>query len=243
MKLHHIGKWKQREPKFFLPRARRGGAKETNLKTVLQASGITEAAPLDPRLKNIPLTRALRGQAYTGSPKKRRKKANTRRKPRSANMAKRRAPRTKLENATSQRAKNQPLLLRTRDHTHRAGLPQVNVILPAGEDGDPPHLFPNPTQSPTHPVDPGHEEKPGPIHGPEATRNQEVDLCPDPGLCLILSPGQDQAQGPGQDLDHFPSPGQDQGLGTHLDLDRPLERGVRPDLQGRRRQPNPKWTP
>lgn len=215
----------------------------TDLKNVPQASGITEAAPFGPILKNIPLTRALRSQANTGCLKKRRKKANTKRKPRSANMVKRRAPRTNLKNATNQRAKNQRLLLRTRDHAHQAGLPQVNIILPARGDGVPPRLFPNLTQSPTHPVDPDHKENPDLIHGPEATRDPEVDLCPDPGLCLILSPGQDQSQGTGQDLDHFLSPGQDQGLGTHLDLDLcPLGRGVCPDLQGRRRQPNPKWT-
>lgn len=269
VKLHHTGKWKQREPKFFFPRARKGGAKETSrnyvllstpldvfpvficlhayfaltdLKSVLQASGIIEANLLSLTLVNFPQTKALRGQASTGFQKRRRKKPNARRKPKSANMARRKAPRTNLENTTTQRVKNQQLLLGGPDPDQRPSLPQVNIVLLAGEGGDPPCLFLNPTPGPTHPVDPDLEENPGLIQSPEASLDHEVGLCLDPGLGLILSLGQDHGQGTDQDPGHLLSPGRDQGLGTRPDPDLcPLEKGVFPDLQGRGRQPNPKW--
>lgn len=135
----------------------------------------------------------------------------------------------------TQRVKSQRLLLGGLDLAHQAGLLQVSITPPAEEDGDPQSLSPNPSQGPTHPVDPDPMENPDLIQGPEAILDREVNLCLDPGLYLI--PSQDHDQGTDQDLGHFLGPGQDQGLDTHPDLDLcRLGRGVFPDLQGGGRQ-------
>lgn len=178
--------------------------------TILQADGTTEATLHGPGRQNTPQTAALRSPASAGNRGKRRRKPNTRRKPKNVNTARRRAPRTKLQSLTCQRAKGQCLQKESPEDPvlHPAPL-QTSIIHQLG-GGDSPRCLSEthgPTLDPTHPVSPDLEGGPGLIQDPEAFLGPEVGLCPDPDLIptLDLDPGQDQD--PGTDLGLHPERG------------------------------------
>lgn len=72
----------------------------------LQADGITEVTLRGPTPQNIHPTAAQRGLARGDSWRKRRRKPNTRRRPKNVNTARRSAPRSKLAVITDQREKS-----------------------------------------------------------------------------------------------------------------------------------------
>lgn len=194
--------------------------------TIPQADGTTAATLHGPGLQNTPQTEALRGPVCAADKRKRRRKPNTRRRPRNGNTARRRARRTNLKSLTGQRVKGLCLQRESPGDPvlHPAPL-QITIIHQLGGDGGPRCLLETrgPTLDPTRPVSPDLEGGPGLIQGPEAYLGLEVGLCPDPDLSPILDPGRDQ------------DPGTDQGLHP--------ERGVHPDPQEKGKPASPNWTP
>lgn len=182
--------------------------------TVPQADGRTEVTLHGPGLQNTLQTVALRGPACASNKRKRRRKPNTRRKPKNGNTARRRAPRANPKSIMCQKVKGQCLQEGSPDDLALLlVLLQVTIILRLGEDAGPQHLIEtrDPTLDPTHTVDRDLGGDPGLIHDPEVFLDQEVTPCLDPDLRPILDPDQDQG------------PGTDPGLCLHLD------REVHPD--------------
>lgn len=194
--------------------------------TIPQADGTTAATLRGPGLRSTPQTAALRGPASGANRRKRRRKPNTRRRPKNINAARRRAPRTNLKSC--QRVKGRCLQRESpKDPVLHPAPLQISTIRQLGGDGGPRHLSETrgPTLDPTHPVSPDLEEDPGLIQDPEVFLGLEVALDPD------LSPILDPALDPGQDQD----PSTDLGLYP--------ERGVHPDPQEKGKPVSPKWTP
>lgn len=170
-----------------------------------------------PGLQSVPQTAAPRGPVSAASRRRQRRNLNTRRRPRNGNMARRRVPRANHKSLTSRMGKGQNL--HSEDLALQLVLPQVCTILHTKGDGAPQgHTgIPDPTLGPTvGPVDPDL----GLTQGLEADLDLESDLSLDPDLGPILSPDLDQGPGtdPDPDLCHHP------------------EKGVFPDLQGRKKQ-------
>lgn len=202
--------------------------------TIPQADGMTEATLHGPALPSTLQTAALRGPACAASKRKRRKKLNTRRRPKNVNMTRRRAPRTNLKSPSYQRVKDQVLqegdLSPECPVLHLVPL-RVSGIRHLREDDRPRCLTETPdlTLDPTHPVDLDLEGGPGLIQDPGACLGLEVGPGLEPDLSPILEPGLDPGQGP--------DPGTDPGLCLHL------ERGVYPHLQESEKQASPNRTP
>lgn len=194
--------------------------------TIPQADGRTEVTLHGPSLQNTPQTTALRGPACTANTRKRRRKPNTRRRPKNGSMARRRALRTSHKSLVCQWVKGQCLQKESREDPalHPAPLP-ISIIRQLTGDGGPRCLSETrgPTLGLTHPVSPDLEGGPGLIQDPAAFLGLEVGLCLDPDLSPILDPGLD--------------PGTDLGLCLHP------ERRVHPDLKERGKPASPKRTP
>ncbi len=197
--------------------------------TIPQADGTTEATLRGPGLRSTPQIAAPRGPATAASRRKRRRKPNTRRRPKNVSVARRRAPRANLKSLTCRRVKGQCLQRGSPEDPVLRPTPLQIVIRQLGGDGGPHCLSEicGPTLDPTHPVTPDQEGGPGLTPDPEASPGLEAGLCLDPGLSPILDPSLD----PDQDQD----PGTDPGLLP--------ERGVCPDLQERGKPASPKRTP
>lgn len=196
--------------------------------TILQADGTTEVTLHGPGQQNTPQIAALKGPASSANRGSKRRKPNTRRRPKNVNAARRRARRTKPESITCQRAKGQCLQRESpEDPVLHPAPPQISVTHQLVGGGGPRRLTEThgPTLDPTHLVSPDLEGGQGHIQDPEAFLGLEVGLCPDPDLLLTL--GLD----PGPDRD----PGTD--LGLHP------ERGVHPDPGQRGKPVNPNRSP
>lgn len=106
--------------------------------TIRQPDGMAEVTPHGPGQKNTLQTVALTGQACAANRKKRRKKPNTRRRPKNGNMARRRAPRVNIDSLTCQRVKGQSHQEESLgDPVLHLVLLQVSIIRQLGRDGGP----------------------------------------------------------------------------------------------------------
>lgn len=187
----------------------------------LQADGMTEVTLRGPAPRNTRLTAAQRGPAHVDSRRRRRRKPNTRRRPKNGNKARRSAPRSKLKAITGQRSKGRcPQRENVEDPALHPVIPQIGISHQSRGGAAPLCLSetPGPTPDHTHLVIPDPEEGQGHTHDPEAIPGLGVILCPCPNLSLT----------PNRDLD----PGQGPDPGTNRGLH--LEGGVCPDPQERR---------
>lgn len=128
--------------------------------TIPQADGMTRATQHGPTLQITPPTTAQRDPTYAASSRrKKRRKPNTRRRPKNANITRRRAPKTNLKRLACQMAIGQCLQGESPINPVLSPVPpQASVIHQLGEGGlrcrSGTH---GPTPDPTHPVDPDHE--------------------------------------------------------------------------------------
>ena len=139
--------------------------------TIPQADGNTEVTLHGPdqHLQNTLQTTASRGPACATSKRKKRRKPNTKRRPKDGNTARKRVPRTKFNRLTFQRVKGQRHQEESLEDRVLCLVPlQVSAIQQL-RGGAGPHGL-SETHDPTldliHPVDPGHEG--GLIQDPEA---------------------------------------------------------------------------
>lgn len=169
--------------------------------TIPQADGTTEATLRGPSLQSTPQTAARRGPASAANRRRQRRNLNTRKRPKSGNITRRRVPRANIK--TSQMEKGLCLQRKGSENPVRQlVLLQVHITLQTEGDGDPRgHTeIPDPTLSHTHPVDPDLEEGPCLIQDLEAGLDLEGDLSLDLGLGPILTPGLNQGTDPDPDL-------------------------------------------
>lgn len=193
---------------------------------ILQADGMAEVTLRGPAPQNTHQTTAQRGPARGDSRRRRRRKPNTRRRPKNVNTARRSAPRSKLVAVTDQREKGLcPQRESPEDPILHPVAPQLGMRHQSGGGTIPLCLSetPGPIPGHTRPVIPDPEGGQGHTHDPGAVPGLQVVLCLDPNLSPTLARGPDQDQD--QDL------GTDQGL--HLGGG-----GVFPGLQERRNPAN-----
>lgn len=161
--------------------------------TVPQADGTIEVTLHGPTLQTV----ALRGPACAVNKRKRRRKRNTKKRPKRGSTARKKHLRANIKSLIFQTVKSQCLQVQNpEDPVLYLILLQVSIIHRDRDVGLLPHTHDR-TQNPTHPADPDLEGDPCLILGPEAFLDQEVVPCLDldQGLHLILDPGQDQDAG------------------------------------------------
>lgn len=165
----------------------------------LQADGMTEVTLRGPAPQNTHQTAAQRGPACGDS---RRRKPNTRRRPKNVNAARRSAPRSKLGVITDQREKGLCLQRESpEDPVLHPVAPQIGMRHQSGGGAVLLCLSetPGPIPDHTHPVIPDLEGGQGRTHDPEAVPGLQVILCPDPNLSPTHAHGPDQDQDLGTD--------------------------------------------
>lgn len=177
----------------------------------LRADGMTEVTLRGPAPQNTRQTAARRGPARGNSRRRRRRKPNTRRRPKNANTAERSAPKSKL--ITDQRERGLcPRRESPEDPALHPVAPQIGMRHQPGGGAVLLCLSktPGPTPDHTRPVNPDPEAGQGHTRHPEAVPGLPLLLCPDPNLSPTLARGPDPD--PDLDLDLDLGLGTDQGL-------------------------------
>lgn len=123
--------------------------------TIPQADGMTRVILRGPGQQITLQTTAPRDPTHAASRRRKRRKPSTRRRPKNANIARRKAPKTNLNRLTCQMVKGQRLQEESPEEPVPCpGPPQVSAIRQLGGGGPRHSETHGPILDPTHPVGP-----------------------------------------------------------------------------------------